>query len=98
MKALVYQGPGKKALEERAKPHIQAPGDAIVRILKTTICGTDLHILRGDVENDTPGAMEGEGAAPAAEDGRCKPFRMNWSGRADLNCRPLAPQASALPG
>ena len=59
MKALVYQGPGKKALEERAKPHIQAPGDAIVRILKTTICGTDLHILRGDVDTCKPGTILG---------------------------------------
>ena len=49
MKALVYQGPGKKALENRPTPHIQAPTDAIVKITKTTICGTDLHILKGDV-------------------------------------------------
>ena len=46
MKALVYHGPGKKALEEREKPDLRAPGDAIVKITKTTICGTDLHILR----------------------------------------------------
>ena len=43
MKALVYRGPGQKAVEERPKPAIQAPGDAIVKIVKTTICGTDLH-------------------------------------------------------
>ena len=49
MKALVYQGPGKKALEDRPKPDITAPTDAIVKITKTTICGTDLHILKGDV-------------------------------------------------
>ena len=59
MKALVYRGPGKKALEEHPKPEIQAPGDAIVRILKTTICGTDLHILRGDVPTCTPGRILG---------------------------------------
>ena len=47
MQALVYNGPGKKALEDRAKPTIQAPTDAVVRITKTTICGTDLHILKG---------------------------------------------------
>lgn len=47
MKALVYQGPGLKSLEDRPKPEIQTPGDIIVRILKTTICGTDLHILKG---------------------------------------------------
>ena len=59
MKALVYQGPGLKSLEDRPKPEIQAPGDAIVRILKTTICGTDLHILKGDVPSCTPGRILG---------------------------------------
>jgi alcohol dehydrogenase len=49
MKALVYIGPGRKALEERPSPKIEAPTDGIVRITKTTICGTDLHILKGDV-------------------------------------------------
>ncbi len=59
MKALVYQGPGKKALEERPKPNIADPTDAIVRITKTTICGTDLHILKGDVATCTPGRILG---------------------------------------
>jgi alcohol dehydrogenase len=49
MKALVYGGPGKRSLEEKPKPEVQASTDAIVRITKTTICGTDLHILKGDV-------------------------------------------------
>ena len=49
MKALVYRGPGKKALEDHPKPLIAGPADAIVKITKTTICGTDLHILKGDV-------------------------------------------------
>jgi alcohol dehydrogenase len=59
MKALVYQGPGKKAVEERAKPELQAPGDAIIKITKTTICGTDLHILKGDVATCAPGRILG---------------------------------------
>ncbi len=59
MKALVYQGPGLKALEDRPKPEIQAPGDAIVKIVKTTICGTDLHILKGDVATCAPGRILG---------------------------------------
>ena len=59
MKALVYQGPGRKALEERPKPVLQSPGDAVVKILKTTICGTDLHILKGDVPSCTPGRILG---------------------------------------
>jgi len=54
MKALVYRGPGTKAVEDRPKPEVQAPGDAIVQITKTTICGTDLHILKGDVATCAP--------------------------------------------
>jgi alcohol dehydrogenase len=59
MKALVYGGPGKKTLEERPKPELRAPGDAIVRITRTTICGTDLHILKGDVPTCAPGRILG---------------------------------------
>ena len=60
MKALVYQGPGKKkALEDRPMPQIKAPTDAIVKITKTTICGTDLHILKGDVPTCEPGRILG---------------------------------------
>src|ERR1017187_6766477 len=59
MKALVYQGPGKKALEDRPKPDITASTDAIVKITKTTICGTDLHILKGDVPTCQPGRILG---------------------------------------
>ncbi|HEY9236791.1 MULTISPECIES: zinc-dependent alcohol dehydrogenase family protein [Phenylobacterium] len=59
MKALVYNGPGKKALEERPKPEVKDAGDAVVRVLKTTICGTDLHILKGDVPTCTPGRILG---------------------------------------
>ena len=61
MKALVYRGPGVKAIEDRPKPEIQAPGDAIVRVVKTTICGTDLHILGGDVASCAPGRILGHG-------------------------------------
>jgi alcohol dehydrogenase len=59
MKALVYHGPGKKALETRPMPRIDQPTDAIVRITKTTICGTDLHILKGDLPSVTPGRILG---------------------------------------
>ena len=59
MKAFGYNGPGLKALEDRPKPEIQAPGDAIVKIVKTTICGTDLHILKGDVPTCAPGRILG---------------------------------------
>ncbi len=59
MKAFVYLGPGKKALEDRPKPTLLEPTDAIVRVTKTTICGTDLHILKGDVPSCTPGRILG---------------------------------------
>ena len=59
MKAFVYRGPGKKALEDRPKPQIEAPTDAVVKIVKTTICGTDLHILKGDVPSCRPGRILG---------------------------------------
>lgn len=59
MKALAYQGPGKKALENRPMPEIAQATDAIVRVVKTTICGTDLHILKGDVPTCVPGRILG---------------------------------------
>ena len=59
MKALVYHGPGMKAWEEHAKPVVIAPSDAIVRVTRTTICGTDLHILKGDLPSCTPGRILG---------------------------------------
>lgn len=59
MKALVYKGPGQKALEDHRKPEITAPTDAIVKISRTTICGTDLHILKGDLPSCAPGRILG---------------------------------------
>ncbi|MEP6739203.1 MAG: zinc-dependent alcohol dehydrogenase family protein [Caldimonas sp.] len=59
MKAFVYRGKGQMGLEERPKPEIQAAGDAIVKVVKTTICGTDLHILKGDVATCAPGRILG---------------------------------------
>jgi alcohol dehydrogenase len=59
MKALVYHGPGKKAFEDHPKPEIKDPTDAIIKITKTTICGTDLHILKGDLPSCTPGRILG---------------------------------------
>ena len=59
MKALVYKGPDLKALEDRPKPKITDSTDAIVRMTRTTICGTDLHILKGDVPTCEPGRILG---------------------------------------
>jgi alcohol dehydrogenase len=59
MKALVYRGPGSISVEERSKPRVEQPNDAVVKMVKTTICGTDLHILKGDVPTCTPGRILG---------------------------------------
>jgi alcohol dehydrogenase len=59
MKALVYHGPGSKSWEEVPDPAIIDDTDAIVRVDTTTICGTDLHILKGDVPEVTPGRILG---------------------------------------
>ena len=59
MRALAYRGPGAKAWEVRPRPAIALPTDAIVRITTTTICGTDLHIMKGDVPTVEPGRVLG---------------------------------------
>jgi alcohol dehydrogenase len=59
MKALVYKGPGKKSWEEVPDPVIQKPTDVIVKMIATTICGTDLHILKGDVPEVEAGRILG---------------------------------------
>ena len=62
MRALVYHGPGQRTWDEIADPTIVAPTDAIVRIDSTTICGTDLHILKGDVPEVQAGTVLGHEA------------------------------------
>jgi alcohol dehydrogenase len=70
MKALVYYAPGKKAWEEQPKPIIKEPTDAIVKVLKTTICGTDLHIMKGDMPEVAAGRILGhEGVGIIEETG-----------------------------
>jgi len=72
VKSLVYHGPGKKALDDRPVPEITVPTDAVLRVTKTTICGTDLHILKGDVPTCDPGRIlghEGVGVVEKAGSG-----------------------------
>ena len=59
MKALVFHGPGKRRWEDKPRPTLINPTDAVVRITHTTICGTDLHILKGDVPAVTEGPHPG---------------------------------------
>lgn len=68
MKALVYGGPGKRSWEEKPKPKVQAPTDAIVRITTSTICGTDLHILKGDVPEVQAGRVLGHEGVGVVEE------------------------------
>lgn len=59
MHALVYGGPGQRAWQVMPKPVLRDPGDAVVRITTTTICGTDLHIMKGDLPTIAPGRILG---------------------------------------
>lgn len=68
MKALVYRGPGKKEWAEKQKPSLLHPTDAIVRITHTTICGTDLHILKGDVPEVVDGLTLGHEGVGVVEE------------------------------
>lgn len=62
MKALVYHGPGQRSWEDVPDPAIDDPTDAVVRVDAVTICGTDLHILKGDVPEVKPGTILGHEA------------------------------------
>ena len=59
MKALVYHGPGEIRLEQVPEPVLQGPGDAVVRVTATSICGSDVHILRGHMPGMLPGTIVG---------------------------------------
>lgn len=68
MKALLYHGPGQRSWDTVEDPTILDPTDAIVRIDTTTICGTDLHILKGDVAETTPGMILGHEAVGTVQE------------------------------
>ncbi|GGU50575.1 zinc-dependent alcohol dehydrogenase family protein [Lentzea flava] len=68
MKALVYGGPGRREWKEVPRPEIQDATDAIVRVTAVTICGTDLHILKGDVPEVEPGRILGHEAVGVVEE------------------------------
>ena len=68
MHALVYHGPGQKSWDEVPDPKLEDDTDALVRIDSATICGTDLHILKGDVPETTPGRILGHEAVGTIEE------------------------------
>jgi alcohol dehydrogenase len=68
MKALVYHGPGQRSWDLAEDPKIVEPTDVIVRVDTTTICGTDLHILKGDLPETKPGTVLGHEAVGTVEE------------------------------
>ena len=68
MKALVYHGPGQRGWDTVDDPTIIDPTDIIVRVDTATICGTDLHILKGDVPETKPGTILGHEAVGTVEE------------------------------
>lgn len=86
MNALVYHGAGKKALQDMPKPALQEASDAIVRITKTTICGTDLHILKGDVPTVTEGRILGHEGVGIIEEAGTSVTRFRKGDRVIISC------------
>jgi alcohol dehydrogenase len=86
MKAHVYLGNGKTSWEDRPVPNLECPTDAIVRIQKTTICGTDLHILRGSVATCVPGRILGHEGIAVVEEVGSKVFRYKKGDQVLISC------------
>src|SRR6202165_1613262 len=86
MKALVYHGPGKRAWEDKPRPAIQDPGDAIVRITTSTICGTDLHILKGDLPSVIEGRVLGHEGIGVVEQVGMGVSGFHVGGRVIISC------------
>lgn len=86
MKALVYHGPGEKSWDEVPDPKLDADTDAIVRIDSVTICGTDLHILKGDIPEVTPGRVLGHEAVGTVVERGIGVHSLNEGDRVLLSC------------
>jgi len=86
MKALVYGGPGLRAWQSKPRPVIRDPGDAVVRITATTICGTDLHIMKGDLPAVMPGRILGHEGVGVIEDVGPQVARFRKGDRVLISC------------
>ncbi len=86
MKALVYHGPGQKKLEEMPKPVLRQATDAVVRVIKTTICGTDLHILKGDLPTVAVGRILGHEGIGMIEEAGSGVTRFRKGDRVLISC------------
>jgi alcohol dehydrogenase len=86
MKALVYHAPGQRALENMPKAALQLPTDAIVKVTKTTICGTDLHIMKGDVPAVTDGRILGHEGVGIVEQVGASVFNFSVGDHVLISC------------
>ena len=86
MKALVYHGPGRKTLADKPKPTLRDATDVIVRINKTTLCGTDLHILKGDVPTVQEGRILGHEGTGVVEEAGSAVTRFKTGDRVLISC------------
>jgi len=86
LKALVYRGPGRKQLEERPKPALREATDAVVRMTRTTICGTDLHILKGDVPTVAVGRILGHEGIGVIDEVGASVSRFHKDDRVLISC------------
>jgi len=86
MRAIVYHGPGQRVFEEVPDPEITDDADVIVRVDATTICGTDLHILNGDVPTVRPGRILGHEAVGTVEDTGSSVRTMGEGDRVLVSC------------
>lgn len=86
MQAIIYEGPHEKSLKSVDTPTILKPTDAIVKIVKTTICGTDLHILKGDVPAVTPGRILGHEGVGIVEEVGSAVSRFKKGDRVLISC------------
>lgn len=86
MQAIVYGGPGVKSLDTVPTPKILQPTDAIVKVVKTTICGTDLHILKGDVPAVTKGRILGHEGVGVVEEVGSAVTRFKKGDRVLMSC------------
>ena len=98
MKALVYHGPGHKAWEDAPKPTIIDDTDAIVRVDATTICGTDLHILKGDVPAVTDGRILGHEAVGTVDAVGAGVKTVKVGDRVLVSCISVLRHVPVLPG
>jgi len=86
MNALIYQGPNSKSLQQVPRAILLEATDAVVRITKTTICGTDLHILKGDVPTVDEGRILGHEGIGIIEEVGTNVTRFRKGDRVVISC------------